>query len=259
MRQYFNAAYCQLWREPGTGIKVCDLPAGSVLLEAGGPVGRFARVLYRAREDFLGWVFTDLLDEIEHPLPREMVQLPEPTHSLQDAAQYVHYVGRVQYNLCGEMCAAFLQGIPLEALLDRQRAESPSWWRRVFPNSQGRPTGLTEVLDLLGPDSESMTIREALWCLPILRPVLSPARLAAWLRVWRLIVGVRIDNRGYLRPSGILHWVVATECEPRGVFGGSVTLYNPYSNGVEVYSWREFSESVGIPLGAFVRARGFPT
>lgn len=251
---FFNVIYCELWREPKTRKKICDLPPGSVLIKTGEDFGPFTQVVYRTTSDLTGWVFTALLDEIAHPLPRDVVPLLEETRSLQDAAQYVRYLGRVQHNLCGELCAAYVRGVPLESLLTNWKTTSPSWWSRVFPGQQSRPTGLGEVLNMLGDGYQTLNLQHALYCAPALRPVMTPARLAPWLADgWRLIVGVKIDHKGYLRPSGTQHWVTMTEATARDVFGGSVALYNPFTNAMESYSWREFQEAAGTPLGAFVK------
>ena len=47
---------------------------------------------------------------------------------------------------------------------------------------------------------------------------------------------------------GVLHWVVLETVMPEGM-GGLVHLYNPFTNGMEMYSWGELVASMGQPYG----------
>jgi hypothetical protein len=70
-----------------------------------------------------------------------------------------------------------------------------------------------------------------------------------------VIASVNIDgNTGWLRGSGVLHWVVVTKviAERNGL--GFVEMYNPAMNRIEYYSWQEFINSARLPYGVYAPA-----
>ncbi|HSL46685.1 MAG TPA: hypothetical protein VK897_24835 [Anaerolineales bacterium] len=84
----------------------------------------------------------------------------------------------------------------------------------------------------------------------------SPGRIKEKLKTHFLIAGVgihKITGKLVRGPNAVGHWVVVEKLEPVGRhylyrhFGGNggwVTLYNPFTNAMEEYSYLEFTESM---------------
>lgn len=257
MTDCFNAVFTALWRTPNYLTKVCDIPAGSVLLSEGETAGLFTSVTFRTEKDYKGWVLTSLLDEIINPLPIDVVQLPEQTYSLQDLKQFVKLHGNIQFNLCGEICVSMIVDPVLQSLLDKVEVKEPSVLQRVLPKWLSVPTGLVDLVPMLRLYSsvkELLYLQVALFDKSLGRAIMTPARVAKWANTnWKIIVGVKINHKGRLKDTGTPHWVVVTRIEPAGVMGGTVLIFNPASNSIEQYSWDEFFNSVGTPLGLLVK------
>lgn len=255
---FYNVAYLTLWRTPAELYRICEIPTGSVLLPENDVQGDFTKVTYRASRDFTGYVKTSLLDVITNPLPTDIVELPEQTYSLQDLKQYVKLFGNIQFNLCGQISVAMIVGEKrLVDLLDKWKIKEPTKWERVFPNRFSKPTGLTELISMLTlyqNVDDMLYLRTVLFNKDVGRVVMTPARLQVWMDAgWHLLIGVKIDSKGWLRDKGTPHWVVLYGVEPAGILDGTVTLYNPASNGMEQYSWDEFETSAGTPYGLFIK------
>ena len=83
-------------------------------------------------------------------------------------------------------------------------------------------------------------------------PLVTPDRVRELLVRNRIIISCKIDSvTGRLRGQGVLHWVVLETVLPEGM-GGLVHLYNPFVNGMEIYSWQELANSIGQPYGVVV-------
>ena len=89
--------------------------------------------------------------------------------------------------------------------------------------------------------------------------LLSPGRMQKMLKTHFLIAGVAIDGMsGKLinrKKPHVPHWVVVEKIDPVGRFsfensfggnGGWVVLYNPFMNRREEYTYREFTNSMGV-------------
>lgn len=250
MTYFSNIKYCQLWQNEDKRIKICDLPVNSTLLHAGYETDKFTKVIYRASREFIGWVESVYLDKITYVLLHDLVRLDHQTESLQDLAQYVFVNGKLQYNLCGELCVCAILGISESELLEKWKAVPLSWYNRIFVNGLARTTGKNDLINMLSicQNKEIMDIKSAF---PI---EITPSRLLEVLNTgWRMIVGVHINRAGELMPSGILHWVVLFSAQANGKNSGWVTYYNPATNNEELSSWKEFSSSMGAPFGLLVR------
>jgi hypothetical protein len=67
-----------------------------------------------------------------------------------------------------------------------------------------------------------------------------------------VIASVNMDGgTGWLRGSGVLHWVVVTKVIPERNGLGFVEVYNPAMNRIEYYSWQEFINSARMPYGVY--------
>jgi len=71
-----------------------------------------------------------------------------------------------------------------------------------------------------------------------------PEYIAEVLKEYQAIVGVQIDYTGYLVGKGIPHWVVLDRVQVMNN-RAIVDIYNPYTNSIEPYSWRELMTSTG--------------
>jgi hypothetical protein len=207
-----------------------------------------------------GWVYGALLEEYDPEDFPPVVSIPFPTPNPNDAAQYMIWKGQVQYNLCGELCAAYLAGVSLATLLDVWEAKAITFFQRVF-GSGGRARGtdlgeLDSMLSLFGFSTPSLRLDAGLRDPILNRALVTPARMERMLQTHRAIVGVKIGGvTGYLRGGGIAHWVVVEQVYPNDVNRGHVEIYNPFSNTMQGYSWSEFVNSMGSPYGIWVARR----
>lgn len=250
--------YTPLLAIPSPGsTKVCDLPFGARVESLDESDGDYLRVRYIASKTFEGWIMSVYAEIVENVLPHNVVDMGGlQTASQQDAAQYIIYLGNVQYNLCGEICVCAIFGAGLEVFLKDWQAKPLSWFDRVFKGGKSRTTGIAELKDMasLYP-GETMLLRDGLMDDRSGKVLLSPRRLDFFTaKGWQVIIGVRIEGaRGELRAGGIPHWVVVQDVQPTGVNRALVTIYNPFGNQVEEYSWHEFTGSVGAPYGLMIR------
>jgi hypothetical protein len=77
--------------------------------------------------------------------------------------------------------------------------------------------------------------------------LLSPGRIKNLLKTHILIARVRRDKDGnivWVDESKEDHWVVLDEIIPYSVDRGRVTIYNPWVNGMQEYSYFEFKKSL---------------
>jgi hypothetical protein len=250
--------YTSLLRVPlSVSSKVCDLPKNAVVESLEEYDGDFMRVRYTASRVFEGWVLIAYAEIVEHVLPHNVVDMGDlQTPNRQDAAQYVLYLNNVQYNLCGEMCICAIFGANLSAFLKDWKAKPLSWYDRVFKGGRSRTTGIAELRDMASfYPGETATINESLKDPHSGKILLSPRRLNFLVtKGWQIIIGVKIETgKGELRFSGVPHWVVVTDVKPTSIDRALVTIYNPFGNQAEQYSWREFTQSVGVPYGLMLR------
>lgn len=175
-----------------------------------------------------------------------VLKIPSATPSNKDAAQYLIRYKKVQYNLCGQFCVAFCaqdeaQSDNIDEFLDYW-SKNEKLIRSFFPNWQSRTTSIYDL--------ESM-LREYGYKTPCQRfsDLNNPSSLEAvstMLATHQLIAGVKIDWTGYLVGSGTPHWIVVEHIETADPNHAIVNIYNPFSNMIEPYSWREFMTSTGV-------------
>lgn len=246
--KYFVTKFTALYTAPYQSVKVCDIPRNGIVEHNGEMVNGYALVKYIASRTFEGYVKAEYIEEVRYPEPYPLVNLANmDTPSQQDAAQYVLYMGNVQWNLCGELCVCSILDLPLFDFLQEWRARPLSFFQRVFAGGRARTTGIPDLLDMLAPyNCTTMTIAG----------MFTPGRMERFIyEGWRVIIGCKIDSQsGELRGQGIGHWVVIRNVHPTGVNRALVTIYNPFPNALEVYSWGEFCRSVGTPYGVMVRS-----
>jgi hypothetical protein len=251
-------------RDAPGGKKYLDLPQGAVVRLS----GKHEMIDYAGQETiwveatfeigtkfWTGWVYSGFLEQLV--ISPEMVSIPIGTPSPQDAAQYSIWDGVVQYNLCGELCVCFIAEDNIEGILTQWKIKQPSMYRRVFGSGFARGTDISELDEMLamyGYRTPSIRFADALKDAVIGRPLITPRRVQIMLRTYQAIVGVRIDHTGYLRKSGVLHWVVLASVEPEAVNRGLAKIYNPFTNRMEHYTWDELIASMGpSPYGIWVK------
>jgi hypothetical protein len=186
------------------------------------------------------------------PLLHNVLTIPNATPSQTDAAQYMVYRGGVQYNLCGEMSAAYclrerVGDAVIDDFLNGWKQSKPTWFETLFRNNLARTTGPGDIVNMIGAYAEKPLVvtTDYLKRFPFTADVLKVTLLSQ-----RVIIGVQIDNIGYLVGKGIPHWVVleAITDDPRPI----VTIYNPFTNNQEQYSFRELRKSNGEGVLAVV-------
>lgn len=176
--------------------------------------------------------------------PNNVLKIPDATPSQTDAAQYMIRKGKIQYNLCGEMCVAYLMKDDthtdtLDDYLDYWEVKDPKWYQSWFPNGISRTTSLIDLQRMLGDYGVTGTFPK-LTAIPM-----QTNWLEGMVANSQAIVGVNIDNTGYLVGKGIPHWVVLTRFTKIDANHAIVDIYNPFTNAIEPYGWKEFLNSMG--------------
>lgn len=210
---------------------------------------------------YTGWIETVFLEPFVNN--GEIVKVASPTVYQGDAAQYLIYLGVKQYNLCGEFSVLYCAGWteePIEDWIDEWKTKDLTGWNLVFRNKYSRTTGFTDLESMFatfeGYPEKFERLTDSFYLPERKRPHLTPFRLREFLKDNLAIIGCKISTyTGRLQASGTLHWVVVESMSPYR-HGGLVTIYNPFSNAMEEYSWEEFYASVtGTPYGLAVPRR----
>lgn len=264
---YWTVTQARLRDMPG-GNLLCEMPFGSLVHATGqtydmvysGQITTWAEVLYQtSQRTYKGWVYAPFIEAYDLHGYQPVVSIPNQTDNPQDAAQYMIWLGNTQYNLCGELCVCYVAKSDLGSMLADWKAKAPSMWNSVFYGGKARTTGLPDLesmLSIYGYPAPSVRLDAGLRD-PILgRALVTPQRMENMLQLHQAIVGVRIETHlGRLKPGGVRHWVVLNSVYQHGVDGGMVEIYNPFTNLMEGYSWAEFTNSMGAPLGLWVARR----
>lgn len=204
-----------------------------------------------------GWVYAGYLENYQEEFATGVVKILNATPKPNDAAQYVLWMGNVQYNLCGHLSVSYCAGwdADINDFLNLLKEQKLSFVTRVFPSWRSRGTNtydLDIMLSLFDYTLPSQTIGAALFDRVAGRILLTPWRMAAILKENRVIYSVQISAQtGYLQNSGVLHWVVLEDVIP-DEFKGMVKLYNPFTNKLERYEWNQLVSSGGTPYGIVV-------
>ena len=217
---------------------------------------RFQQVKYMdSKGDHSGWVYDGFIEPLRQTLPQDVIQLSTATKNPQDANQYITYNGTTQFNLCGSLAVAYCAGwrTDIVEFLDKWKADKPAAWKRIFNAGAGRGTDLGDLdsmfAEFQGYPEQLPRLSQALFDPLKNGPLVTPGRVGELLVGNRIITSCRIDSvTGRLRGQGVLHWVVLEAVLPEGM-GGLVHLYNPFTNGMEMYSWGELVASIGQPYG----------
>ncbi len=242
-------SYCNwqtpLWRDETRTTKYFDLPLNSRFrVISPMAVNGLWQVEYN---DKIGWIQDKYLEEYIENLPTNCVDLSGiQTAETNDAQQYIIWDGQKQVNMCGEICAAYIMQIPLDELLIRWKQNSPPLYKRIFGAGKARGTGAEELVELFGIFGYISTTLK----LQKYTPRLFADMVA---RQKGIIVSCHLNTQtGALNGSGVLHWCVVKEVIVDRVDMGWVTVFNPFGNAEERYSWREFLATTRSPYGVVV-------
>ena len=264
---HWVVSHANLRDTPG-GRKLCEMPFGSLVYATGqtsdivysAMITTWANIIYQTgAAEFNGWVYAPLIEPYDLHDHQPVVSIPHQTVNPQDAAQYMHWIGNVQFNLCGELCVCYLMGVSLDDLLLAWEPHSPSVFKRIFYGGKSHGTGIADLDDMLtifDMPTPSLRLADGLADPVLGRALVTPARMEFLLQRYQAIVGVRIETHlGRLKPGGAYHWVVVNSVYPHGINSGAVEVYNPFTNLMEGYSWAEFTASMGSPQGLWVARR----
>lgn len=253
--KYWVNAYAPLYDYGG--VKLVTVPERSTVetldfRETFAGVTRESVVFYSGGKSYRGWVYTGYLESYDENYPKDCVKIGNQTPDENDAEQYAILHGVKQTELCGEICCAFLLGIPLEDVLAEWQREEPTIYQMVFnlfSSKKARGTGPGQLKTIFEAFEKTASLLTDVLRDPILnRPRYTVSGLKAL--EGRAIVGVKINKlTGRLQSSGILHWVVVTKVIPERGGYGLIEIYNPFPNRVEVYGWEQFIASAGAPYG----------
>lgn len=175
--------------------------------------------------------------------PDNVLKIPNATPETRDAAQYMFYRGRKQFNLCGEFCVAYCMQDEtatdnIEDYLAYWEAKEAKWWNSLFKEKLARTTGVYDLGKMLGAYAASFSPLTA-------ARFKSPYALQEQLATHQTIIGVQIDYTGYLVTKGIPHWVVLERILPIDELHAICDIYNPFTNAMEPYSWKELIVAAG--------------
>lgn len=230
--------------------KLRDLPLNAVVDVYDGESDGVRNVEYQGIN---GWIDTKYLEPYLHALPYDLVDLSDiETPDNTDAKQYVIWDGAKQVNMCGEICVAYILGMPLSGILANWKVKRLPFYRRIFGSGKASGTTSRDLVELLALADVSASLLESSY------KKYSPYMLYNLIQNNWLIVACNIDGGlGYLRGSGVGHWVLVMDVVQDRQGFGWVDVFNPFNNCVERYSWREFLASTrNYPYGVIVEKKG---
>ena len=234
--------------------------------------------IYRdSRGMYTGWARDDFFDVVEDKFPQPVVEIPSaanPTGNIfpyatgnpNDPAQYI-VMGKnprgeeiVKFNLCGELCVAFVAGVGIKQFLTDWEKAPGNLFKWTLGGDSDKVTDVTVIKNMLNVYNYNVAAGNLVDFADTLTGSvfegqnLSPGRFQKMLQTHYLIALVLINkNTGKLIPNdenkrinnGIGHWVVLDKVSPNGIDGGRVELYNPYLNKRQEYSYNYFIGSFG--------------
>jgi hypothetical protein len=235
-------------------IKIMDLFERTIVEATGEKKDPYEEVRYITETNTVtGWVYSADLEDYVEKYPRDCVVIFNQTPAPNDFEQYFIFNGVKQVNACGELCVAYALGISLQEMLENWQVKAPSFWKSIFGGGRARGTGsgeLMQMFDIFAQPSKQLTT--TLFEPHIKRSRYTIKGMQRLIENGSVIASVNIDgNSGWLRGSGVLHWVVVTRviAERNGL--GFVEVYNPAMNRIEYYSWAEFINSAHEPYGVY--------
>jgi hypothetical protein len=235
-------------------IKWRDLFERTIVEVTGEKREPYEEVRYYTETGFItGWIHSGDLEDYVENYPRDCVVIYNQTADPNDFEQYFVFNGIKQVNACGELCVAYVLGISLQEMLENWQVKAPTFWKSIFGGGRARGTGsgeLVQMFDIFAQPSVQLTT--ALFEPHIKRSRYTISGMRKLLESGSVIASVNMDGAsGFLRGSGVLHWVVVTKVSPERNGLGWVEVYNPAMNRIESYSWQEFINSAHLPYGVY--------
>lgn len=192
-----------------------------------------------------GWLDDKYLEFYNQSLPTNIVDLDGiQTPELNDAQQYIFWDGFKRVNMCGELCVAESLKLPLVDILVKWKSVDPSLYKRIVPvNQRDTGTGPEDIIKLYNLFGQTSRVIDLEKFTPrVFSEMVQDSR--------RVTVSTHLNTvSGALNGGGILHWCNIIDVFVEGIDMGWVTLYNPFMNRHERYSWREFIATTRSPYG----------
>jgi hypothetical protein len=239
--------YQKLRNDPILTGNILSLNPGAIVETLNEYTGKYERVIYLGDKNYTGWLESAALEVYYENYEKDCVDISDiQTPDLRDAEQYVFWKKVKQTNMCGELCVAYNLHIKLSYLLEAWEKKSPKFFNRIFRAGIEKATG-TGQLDLIDMyNAFDIQAKKLEGNYPVYTPeMLQPG----------MIVGCKIDGyTGRLRGQGIGHWVTIASTTNERLGYGDVTVYNPFPNRLEKYSYAEFLASCRSPYGAVMEA-----
>jgi hypothetical protein len=235
-------------------IKLMDLFERTIVEATGEKREPYEEVNYITEKGTTtGWMFSADLEDYVEKYPRDCVEIPNQTPNPNDFEQYFMFNGVKQVNACGELCVCYILGISLQEMLENWQLKAPSFWKRIFGSGRARGTSASELSEMFAIFAQpSIQLTTALLEPHINRNRYTIKGMQRLIENGSVIASVNMDGTtGWLRGSGVLHWVTVTRviAERNGL--GFVEVYNPAMNRIEYYSWAEFINSARQPYGVY--------
>lgn len=255
---------------PSTSLNkgaVVELTGQKQSLSADGIKAAWSEIAYETYDPHAGtqwvtgWVNDAYLDDYNEKFPNSGVAIPNATPNPRDAQQYMILEGKVRYNLCGELCVAFIVKDDIDSVLVKWKTNSPGSYNGILAGGRDNPTSENDLRNMLNAilseygyassDDQLISLRNTL-TYPM-TPVSLQEDLQKMLTTHYLISGVTINDMGELigkENPRIKHWVVLDKIKSNG---NRVEIYNPFPNKREEYSFAEFYGSCSTNSGIWVK------
>lgn len=234
------------------------------------------KVIYRnSKGPQTGWIRETLFDDYVEPFPNSEVEIPNPptdptdpfpyaTLNPNDPAQYM-VLGKtvrgeelVKYNLCGEICVAFVMGVGMKQFLNDWKNVTGSLYQWTIGGASDKQTDASLLKNMLFAYGYSTANGNIINFSDSLNgPVfegqnITPGRFQKFLETHYLIANVVINKfTGKLiaddpnKVNWTHHWVVLDKVMPNNTEYGRVELFNPFTNRRQEYSYKSFINSFG--------------
>ena len=221
-----------------------------------------------------GWVRDDLFDAYMEKFPNHEVDIPgnptlpedpfpHATDNPNDAAQYM-VLGKdkqgkeiVKFNLCGELCVAFVMGVGIKQFLKDWENTPGSLFKWALGGDSDKATDASVIKNMLKTyssitDGNIVDFAESLNESIFEGQNVTPGRFKRMLQTHYLLANVVINKfTGKLIPADDKktdwagHWVILDKVVPNDIDSGRVEIYNPFLNRRQEYSYDNFISSFG--------------
>jgi hypothetical protein len=228
----------------------------------------WAHILYEGKS---GWVEEIYLDDYVEDFPKDEVKILNPTPEITDAAQYMKLNGETLFNMCGELCVAYIVKNDLnplssiEAVLENWKnfkiKGSFSYSQKTIREGTTanhlkdifQAYGYTnpgDIFDLTSAEKEHSLDRASMQAMLGSHYLVARVKCNLGLRAAGELVSI---NQGSGRDERN-HWVVVNQITHNG---NRVEIYNPFPNKREAYSFNEFFYACTAPKlsGIWVRRK----